>query len=104
MWIEKFKSDLLWYFIFADSHSVFKIIADYSSEELGVLLNMLKVPELRSLCQTFRIPSATQPKSKLIQALLAYGRTQQTISGNERSDSASLIKSRYTVVYPTPKH
>jgi hypothetical protein len=80
------------------------MISDYSSEELEALLNMLKVPELRSLCRTFLISSATQPKLKLIQGLLKYGRNQQTISGNERSDSTSLIKSRYTIVYSTAKH
>jgi hypothetical protein len=60
---------------------------------------MLKVPELRSLCRTFRIPSATRPKQKLIQALLDYGKGQQSISGNKRGDSISLIKSRYVIVY-----
>jgi hypothetical protein len=81
------------------AHPVFKIIADYNSEELEVLLYMLKVPELRSLCRTFRIPSTLQPKPKLIQALLEYGKTQQILSGNERGDSISLIKSRYVVAY-----
>jgi hypothetical protein len=81
------------------AHSVFKIIADYSSEELEVLLDLLKVPELRALCRTFRIPSTTQPKPKMIEALLEYGKSQQTISGIKRGDSTSLIKSRYAVVY-----
>lgn len=80
-------------------HSVFKIIADYNSEELEVLLYMLKVPELRSLCQTFRIPSTMQPKPKLVQALLEYGKSQQIISGNKRGDSVSLIKRRCVSVY-----
>jgi hypothetical protein len=81
------------------AHPAFNIIADYSSEELEVLLYMLKLPELRSLCRTFRIPSATQPKMNLIQALLAYGKSQQTVVGNKRCDSISIIKSRYVVVY-----
>jgi hypothetical protein len=81
------------------AHPVFKIIADYSSEELEVLLYMLKVPELRSLCRTFRIPSGAQPKPKLIQALLEYGKGQQIMSGDKRGDSISIIKSRYVVVY-----
>lgn len=80
-------------------HPVFEIIADYNAEELEVLLYMLKVPELRSLCRTFRIPSTMQPKPKLIQALLEYGKSQQIISGNKRGDSVSLIKSRYVVAY-----
>ncbi|XP_021935239.1 fanconi-associated nuclease 1-like isoform X2 [Zootermopsis nevadensis] len=70
------------------------VTSDYSSEQLEVLLNLLKVPELRSLCRTFRISSATRPKPEMIQALLQYGRTQHTISGIQGSDSASLIKSR----------
>jgi hypothetical protein len=75
--------------------SAFKIIADYSSEELEVLLYMLKVPELRSLCRTFRLPTTTQPKPNLIQALLEYGKSQQTIIGNKSGDSVSIIKCRY---------
>lgn len=70
------------------------VMSDYSSEELEDLLHMLKVPELRSLCRTFRIPSTAQPKSKLIKALLEYGKGQQIIIGNKRGDSVSLIKSR----------
>jgi hypothetical protein len=78
-----------------------KIISDYSSEKLEVLLNMLKLAELRLLCRTFRIPSAAQPKLKLIQALMQYGQSQQTISGSQRGDSKAMIKSRYVVFYPT---
>jgi hypothetical protein len=81
------------------AHPVFKIIADYSSEELEVLLYMLKVPELRALCRTFRIPSTAQPKPKLIQALLDYGKSQKILSGNKRGDPVSLIKSRYVVAF-----
>ncbi|PNF14612.1 hypothetical protein B7P43_G12121 [Cryptotermes secundus] len=70
------------------------VMSDYNSEELEVLLYMLKVPELRSLCRTFRIPSTMQPKPKLIQVLLEYGKSQQIMSGNKRGDSISIIKSR----------
>lgn len=96
----KCKSVLLYHLILDDMFLI-KIISDYSSEKLEVLLNMLKLAELRSLCRTFRIPSAAQPKSKLIQTLMQYGQSQQTISGSQRGDSKAVIKSRYVVFYPT---
>lgn len=86
------------------THSVFKIFTDYSSEEFEVILNMLKLPELKSLCQSFQITSAIQRKTKLklVQAVLEYRRKQQTIIGNQRSE-VSPINSRYIVVYCTVK-
>jgi hypothetical protein len=70
------------------------ITSDYSSEKLEVLLDMLKLPELRLLCQTFRIPTAAQTKSKLILAVMQYGQSQQTISGSQKGDSRAMIKNR----------
>ena len=96
----KCKSVLLYHLILDDTFLI-KIISDYSSEKLEVLLNMLKLAELRSLCKTFRIPMAAQPKSKLIHAVMQYGRSQQTISGSQRGDSRAMIKSRYVVFYLT---
>jgi hypothetical protein len=90
--------------IFLMTRFLIKIISDYSSEELEFLLNMLKMPELRLLCRTFRIPSTTEPKPKLIQALLQCGRSQQTISANQGGDSRAMIKSRYIVVHPIAEY
>jgi hypothetical protein len=95
----KCKSVLLYHLILDDTFLI-KIISDYGSEKLEVLLNMLKLPELRLLCQTFRIPSAAQSKSKLIQALMQYGQSQQTICGSQRGDSIAIIKSRYLFFLP----
>jgi hypothetical protein len=96
----KCKSVLLYHLILNDTFLI-EIISDYSSEKLEVLLNMLKLAELKVLCRTFRIPSAAQPKPKLIQALMQYGQSQQTISGSERGDSRAIIKSRYVVFFFT---
>ncbi|KAJ4435409.1 hypothetical protein ANN_18024, partial [Periplaneta americana] len=67
------------------------VTSDYNSEELDVLLNMLKLQELKSLCKTFRIQPITQPKPMLVQALLDYGRNQQTLGGS-RSDSSLVLR------------
>ncbi|XP_069678511.1 fanconi-associated nuclease 1-like [Periplaneta americana] len=69
------------------------VTSDYNSEELDVLLNMLKLQELKSLCKTFRIQPITQPKPILVQALLDYGRNQQTLGGS-RSDSSLVLRRR----------
>jgi len=55
-----------------------------------VLLNMLKLAELRLLCQTFRIPSDVEPQSKLIQALMQYGWSQQITSGSQRGECRAM--------------
>ena len=96
----KCKSVLLYHLILDDTFLI-KIISDYSSEKLEVLLDMLKLPELRLLCQTFRIPTAAQTKSKLILAVMQYGQSQQTISGSQKGDSRAMIKNRYVVFYLT---
>jgi len=93
------KSVLLYHLILDDTF-LNKIISDYSSEKLEVLLNMMKLAELRLLCRTFRIPLAAQPKFKLINALMHYGESQQTISGSQRCDSRAIIKSRYVAFLP----
>ena len=68
------------------------IFTDYSSEKVEVLLQMLKKPELQSLCKIFRIQPISLPKQKLIDALLNYGR-QPTVFGS--SNSSSLLLNRY---------
>lgn len=94
----KCKSVLLYHFILDDTVLI-KIISDYSSEKLEVLLNMLKVAELRILCRTFRIMLAARSKLKLIQALMQYGQNQQTIIGSQRGASKAIIKIRYVVFF-----
>jgi len=74
---------------------------------------MLKLAELRLLCQTFWIPSDLEPQSELILALMQYGWSQQATSVSQRGDCRTMIKSSmYVYIYwfqnvvlccPTPR-
>ncbi|PSN42849.1 hypothetical protein C0J52_16421 [Blattella germanica] len=71
-----------------------KVAFNYSSEELEILLNLLKLQELKTLCKYFRITPVTLPKPALINSLLEYGKSQNTVFGCKGNNASSVLRDR----------
>lgn len=67
-----------------------------SGEKMDVLLNLLKVEELKGICSCFKVKK-TGKKPDLVQALLGMQRTQSTLNG------ISPLRQRFSCILQNDK-
>lgn len=65
------------------------VTSDYTSDDLGVLLQLVKLPEMKTFCKNLNIPIGKKNKAELIEAFQQLQTKQGSVGGDR---SASIRK------------